>query len=81
MEINNANAKAQGAEASVNENEYYELQSVIAEKLYEAREKVLEAVQLARKAKEIEPQDIEYDESMEEIDETKYDIEILLNVL
>ena len=81
MEINNANAKAQGAEASVNENEYYELQSIIAETLFEAREKVLEAVQLARKAKEIEPEDIEYDESMEEIDETKYDIEILLNVL
>lgn len=81
MKTNNANAKAQGAEASVNENEYYELQSIIAETLYEAREKVLEAVNLARKAKEIEPQDIEYDESMEEIDETKYDIEILLNVL
>lgn len=82
MEINNANAKAQGAEASVKlKEEYYELQSIIAETLYEAREKVLEAVQLARKAKEIEPEDIEYDESMECIDETKYDIEILLNVL
>lgn len=69
------------APQSANENEYYELQSIIAETLFEAYEKVQEAVQLARKAKEIEPQEIDLDESMEEIDETKYDIERLLNEL
>ena len=77
-------AKAQGAEASEKlKEEYKELQSIIAETLFEAYEKVQEAVQLARKAKElsIDPEDIEYDESMEEIDETKYDIEKLLNEL
>ena len=66
--------------------EYCELQSIIAETLYEAYEKVLDAVHLARKAKEIEPEDIdesmeEIDETMEEIVETKRDIEILLNEL
>lgn len=69
------------APQSANENEYYELQSVIAETLFEAKDKVLEAVQLARKAKEIEPEEIDLDESMECIDETKYDIEKLINEL
>ena len=77
------NAKAQGAESSEKlKEEYKELQSIIAETLYEAYEKVLDAVHLARKAKEIEPEDTEYLQNlMEEIDEIESDIERLLNEL